>query len=76
MRPWATSHGWSKSSATDVISAIAHNDYRRAAISGFIGRPPRSPDELRRRARLDPEISPVIGFVLANQDNRVDDRAR
>lgn len=65
LRAWSASQAWNKADAMAVIDAIAHADYRRAAIVGFAGRHPSTPAMLRDRARSAPEIAPVVEFALA-----------
>jgi hypothetical protein len=65
VRAWSASQGWNKTTAMNVIDAIAHASYRRAAVVGFSERRPASENALRNRARADPEIAPAIEFALS-----------
>lgn len=65
VRAWSKSQAWNKATAMNVIEAVQHVDYRRAAVAGFATHKPSSATALRDRARFDPEIGPAVEHALA-----------
>lgn len=66
MRAWSQSDHWNPTDALDLVSAYRPASLRRAALAGFIRKPPgRSKvSGLRRRAALDDSLGPVVRLVM------------
>lgn len=66
VRAWSASGGWRPGTCMDLVHAVGHLSYGRAAVAGFAGHVPASDGvRLNALARQRPELAPAVRFALA-----------
>lgn len=66
VRAWSASGGWRPGTCMDVVHAVGHLSYGRAAVAGFTGHAPASEGvRLKALARQRPDLAPAVRFALA-----------
>lgn len=66
VRAWSASGGWRPGTCMDLVHAVGHLSYGRAAVAGFAGHAPASDSvRLDALAHQRPELAPAIRFALA-----------
>lgn len=68
MLAWSQSEAWSSSDAIDLVTALSPMSLRRAALAGFLRRPPGKVNiaGLQHAAALDPSLRPVVRLVTSS----------
>lgn len=66
IRAWSSSGGWRPGKCTDLIQAVGHLSYGRAAVAGFSGHASAANGaRVAAIARQRPELAPAVRFAQA-----------